>query len=189
MAITTKKYRIAGVNQFDLLYNVATVVTAIQVHFVNKVDFKTDTGEIEFQGDQQSFKKFFMNGIEADVTADTYAMNALATVFAKTEVTASLPSGVATRTYFGETTETAGIQVGARFTCSAVELTGNTNVTIRVEMPICSLTVVEPPPLSYNGKGVLNMKLTAQKTAVDIAAAALQGVPSGGAYWYIDQLS
>lgn len=188
MAPANKTYRILGVNSLHVLTDGGASITATALAFVNQVNFNSDIGTVDFQGDQQQERVYIDNGFTVEATCDKYDLKGISTAFGKSVVSPAA-AGVAERTYFGETAQTAGVSVGVRATCSAVDSVSGATKTIRIEVPVATLSVVEPPNLSYNGKGQMRLRFTATKTAVDIAGDALNGVPSGGATWFLDELS
>ncbi len=187
MAFATEKYRILGVFEAGFIYDNAGTAAYRAVKFVNKIDFSNEVNEVNFEGDQQQERVYIFNGLSANVECDYFDLATIATTFSKTEETTIVGSD--TRTYFGETAETTGVGVGFYAKASAYESVGGTTETIRIVIPRATITAVEAPNLAYNAKAQLKFKVTASKTAVDIAGDALVGVPSGGAFWYLEQLT
>lgn len=182
------RYRITGITDVKILTDGGSgTVTETDLSFAKTVKSNTTIKEIEFEGDGTTFKVYKATGFDMDIEADTYDALLLKTVFNKTEQTGV--SGVASRTYHGDTTETAGASCGIKIVCDAVNLTGNVSCTIHIVAPVGLLGAVNPPEMASMDKSSLKMKFTASKTSVDIAANALAGVPSGGAFWYLDRLS
>lgn len=191
MAASTRIYRILGVNAAYLLSDGGGgAVTATQVRFANQINFSSDIGTVDFQGDQEQERVYVDNGFTVEFTGDKYDVKGVTTALSKNVVTSGAGlAGIAQRVYFGDTAQTAGVSVGFRATCSAVDEVSGATKTIRIEVPRCTLTVVEPPNLQYNGKGQLRLRLSAEKTSTDIAGTALPSVPTGGCRWYLDELS
>jgi hypothetical protein len=148
------------------------------VKFVNKIDFNNDVNEINFEGDQQQERVYIFNGLSADIECDYFDLATIATTFAKTEHTGI--SGVASRTYFGETAETTGIGVGFYAKAQVYDSVAGVTENMRIVIPRATVSAVEAPNLAYNAKAQLKFKVTASKTSADIAGDALVGVPSGG---------
>lgn len=190
MAVANKTYRILGVNSLHVLTDGGASITATALAFVNQVTFNSDVGTVDFQGDQQQERVYIDNGFTVEATCDKYDLKGISTAFGKSVVTSGAGlSGIAERTYFGETAETAGVSVGVRATCSAVDSISGATKTIRIEVPISTCSVIEPPSLQYNGKGQMKVRFSAQKTSVDMTGDALPSVPSGGCRWFLDELS
>lgn len=164
----------------------ATAVVEHDLHFINNVGFDVQQQDVAFEGDQQAVRKFFLNGVVINVACDTYDVAAISEAFDKDVVTAGLPSGIAGRVYFGDNTETAGVKCGLLAQIKAENLTTQLIETLRFVAPICVLSIVRPPVLAYNAKAQLQLTFTAEKTSVDIAGVGLPGVPTGGAFWYLD---
>jgi hypothetical protein len=187
MAIATEKYRILGVYEAGFMYDNAGTAAERALKFINKVDFANEVNEVNFEGDQQQERVYIFNGLTASVECDYFDLATIATTFNKTEET-----GIATvesRTYFGETAETTGIAVGFYAKCSVYDSVGASTEIIRIVIPRATIGAVEVPALAYNAKAILKFKVTASKATTDIAGDALVGVPSGGAFWYIDKMS
>lgn len=163
-----------------------TAVVQHDLHFINNVGFDVQQQDVAFEGDQQAVRKFFLNGVVINVACDTYDVAAISEAFDKQVVTGGLPSGVAGRVYFGDNTETAGVKCGLLAQIKAENLTTQLIETLQFVAPICVLSIVRPPVLAYNAKAQLQLTFTAEKTSVDIAGVGLPGVPSGGAFWYLD---
>jgi hypothetical protein len=187
MAFATEKYRILGVYEAGFMYDNSGTAAERPVKFINKVDFTNDVNEVNFEGDQQQERVYIFNGLSASVECDYFDLATLATTFAKAEDTSI--SGVSSRTYFGETAETTGIGVGFYAKAQAYESVGGVTKNIRIVIPRATISAVEAPNLAYNAKAQLKFKVTASKATTDIAGDALVGVPSGGAFWYFDELT
>lgn len=167
----------------------ATGISEHDIHFINNVSFDTQTTDINFEGDNQTVRKVFLNGFTATIVADTYDLSAISSAFAKEEITAGLPSGVDGRVYFGDSGESAGVKCGFLAQVKAENLSTNAIETLQFVCPVGSLTVVRPPNLQYNTKGTLNMTYTAEKTLNDIAGTALPSVPAEGCFWFLDRIA
>jgi hypothetical protein len=190
VAASTAKFRFVGVEHAGILKKVTgtpDTIVEYDLHFINSVAFDTQTNDIDFEGDNQSVRRVFLNGITATVRCDTYDLSAISNAFGKNEVTTV--TGVAGRTYFGDTDEVAGVTVGFVAQVRAENLTTGLNETVRVTMPRGRLQVLPPPGLAFNSKGVLELVFAAEKTAVDLINVALTGVPSGGAFWMLDRIT
>lgn len=156
------------------------------LHFINNVGFDVQQTDVAFEGDQQTVRKFFLNGIVVNVACDTYDLRAISGAFNKTENTVSVFSVTHKRTYFGETAETSGINVGFLAEVQAENINTGSVETLDFVVPVASLTVIRPPTLAFNAKAQLVLALTAQKVSQDISGIALAGCPPGGCYWYLD---
>jgi hypothetical protein len=189
MPASTAKFRILGIDHAAIQKDVAGTLTEYDMHFINNVTFDVQQQDVAFEGDNQTVRKFFMNGITATAACDTYDLAAISNAFGKTEVTAGVPDGVDGRTYFGDSVETAGVKCGLVAQVYAENLTTQLIETLRFVLPICVLTVVRPPTLAFNSKGVLSMTFTAEKADADISGDPLPSVPSGGAFWYVDRIA
>lgn len=166
-----------------------TGIAEFDIHFINNVTFDTQTSDINFEGDNQTVRKVFLNGFTATIVADTYDLSAISSAFDKQEITAGLPAGVDGRVYFGDSGESAGVKCGFLAQVKAENLATNAIETLQFICPVGSLTVVRPPNLQYNTKGTLNMTFTAEKTTRDIAGTSLPSVPTDGCFWYLDRIA
>jgi hypothetical protein len=175
IATTTPGVGVSGIAEHD-------------IHFINGVNFDTQTTDITYEGDNQSVRKTFLTGFVGTIVADTYDLAAISSAFNKQEVTTGLPAGVAARVYFGDSGEQAGARCGFIAQVKAENLTTGAIETLQFVCPVGSLTVVRPPALQYNTKGQLNMTFTAEKSSTDIAGTALPGVPAQGAFWFLDRM-
>ncbi len=190
MALPNQNLRILGVDEAYILTDNAGTVVETRLHFINQANFTTDIATVDFQGDQTQERVYLANGFSVELVCDKYDLTALGIAFNKTDVTTGLPVGVASRVYFGESAETAGATVGMKFVVrSAVDNVANTTKQEDIVVPVGTLSALEPPNLSYNGKGQMRLRLSATKTTVDIAGDALPGGPTDGATWYMDRHS
>jgi hypothetical protein len=187
MSIASEKLRILGVYEAGFMYDNSGTATERAVKFINKVDFSSDINEVDFEGDQQRERVYIFNGLTVSCECDYFDLATMATTFNKTEQTGI--SGVGSRTYFGENAETLGISVGFYAKAQAYDSAGAVTVNIRIVIPRGTATAIEAPALGYNAKAQLKFKVTASKATTDIAGDALTGVPTDGAFWYLDVLS
>lgn len=163
------------------------------VLYANKVEFVTDRTELTFEGDASSRKVFITSGITANLSPDCIDVGALETVFAKTPVTAGLPAAVARATYFGELDESRGVTAGLYGRGFAIKDDGAGTESIEdIEIRIFkgTLTLSGPPNLQTKQKASQQVyALSAVRTATDLNGAALPSVPSGGAFYWIGELT
>ncbi len=192
MAAADAKFLIIGCEHAALQKKVAGSPATIAEHdlmLINNVGFDVQQQDIAFEGDNTVRRKFFLNGIVVNVGTDAWDLKAVSEGFGKSEVTTGLPSGVAGRTYFGDSVETAGVKVGFVAAVVAENTVDGETETLRLVTPRDSLTIVRPPNFAYNTKAGLSLTLTAEKATTDIADIALPSVPSGGAFWYLDRMT
>jgi hypothetical protein len=203
MATSTGRYRILGINHAAILLPGTpatppnfTPITEHDLHFINNVGYDIQQQDVAFEGDQQSVRKYFLNGMVINVVCDTVDIKAVSEAFNKqvvvgTGTTSSdnnIPTGVK-RVYFGDSGETAGVKCGFLAQMLAEDLTTQDIVTLKFVAPITALTIVRPPTFAYNAKAQLSLTFTAEKTETDIAGNALADVPDDGAFWYLDEIS
>lgn len=192
MAVSADRYRILGAQHAAFQKSSGGATPTVQeqdLHFINNVGFDVQQTDVAFEGDQQSVRKYFLNGITINVVCDTYDVAAISNAFNKQVITTGLPTGVAKRLYFGDDIEASGVKCGFVAQIRAENLTLQTMETLRFVAPMCSLTVVRPPVLAYNAKAQLNLQFTAEKTVNDIIGAPLPGAPADGCMWYLDALT
>ncbi len=58
--------------------------------------------------------KFYLTEVNGEIEADPGQVDSVANAFNKTAVTASLPSGVAKRWYYGANADSSGVVIGMR---------------------------------------------------------------------------
>lgn len=192
MAAPTAKYRIYGVRHAAVQKSDGGTPEAIverDIKQINNVAFDVQQSDISWEGDNESVRKFFLNGIVVTVAADVFDLAVIAETFGKDEIITGLPTGVDGRTYFGDSSETAGVRTGFVAEVDAENIVSNATDTLRLVVPVAIVTIVRPPTLAYQTKAGTSMTFTAEKTENDIVGEALPSVPSGGAYWYIDRIS
>src|SRR5262249_44942286 len=108
------------------------------------------------------------------------------------KVTASLPTGLAELTWFGDLTEAGGAAAGLYGEANAIKNVAGaeSTVKIRIWLPLGTLTFAKPPGLNTAAKADSPMlRLSAQRTTKDVVGAALPSVPTGGATYAIAELS
>lgn len=203
MTLSLDKYRILGVEHAAIQKpgtgGPPPPMLEYDMHFINNVGFDVQQQDIAFEGDQQSVRKYFLNGVVVNVVCDTFDVAAISAAFNKQVVTAAsltaagstdtLPAGVAKRLYFGESAETTGVKCGFVAQIRCENITTQLMETLRFVAPVCALTVVRPPTLAYNSKAQLSVTFTAEKAVQDVRGVALAGVPADGCFWYMDALT
>lgn len=182
-------FRITGLTDLDFLENVSSVVTSVDFHFAKSVAFASQLKTIEYEGDGQTAKKYYLTEVEVEIETDTYDMEALADIFAKTAVTAGLPSGVAKRWYWGANADASGIVCGLSAELQAEDVDTGTNCVLRAVIPRGTLSPADAPQGQTSDKSPMKLKFSSLKTTTDIAGAALPSVPADGCHWYLDRMS
>lgn len=183
------QYRILGITDAKILYNNASAVAEVDLHFVNNVEIEPEEETIEFEGDDQKVKRFAISGMSGTITLDTIDILDLGGTggFAKTEQTAL--TGIASRTYWGDETESAGITRGLRFRAKAEKLSDGSTKDVDIIVFRARISAVRPPSLSNKAKAQLQLRFSAERATTDIAGGALTGVPTNGAFWAFDERS
>jgi hypothetical protein len=197
MATATEKFRILGVEHAAILMDSTPTpgtVTEHDLHFVNTVNFDVQQQDIAFEGDQQTVRKYIMNGITINVTCDTVDVKAVSEAFNKSTVVGDGPSGNGipvgtTRIYFGDLAETSGVKVGFLAQTHADALTAQTVDILDVVIPMSALTIFRPPNLGFNAKGQMNLIFAGEKTTSDVTGDPLPEVPADGCFWYLDYIA
>jgi len=172
--------------------NVASVVTDVDLLFANKAVLNPDESDITFEGDGQVKHVYITKGITVEYTPDVVDLNAISSMFGKSEVTGSLPSGLARGTWMGDTTEAAGVSAGWWGRANAIkDVAGvQTAVRVRIWVPLGTLTISKPPGLNTAAKAEqMVWRLSAVRTTLDVAGNALPSVPSGGAFYFLAEES
>lgn len=183
------QYRILGITDAKIQYNNTGSVAEADLHFVNNVEIEPEEETIEFEGDDQKIKRFAISGMSGTITLDTIDITDLggAGGFAKTEQTGL--SGIASRTYWGDETEAAGITRGLKLRAKAEKISSGATVDVDIIVFRARLSAVRPPSLSNKAKAQLQLKFSAERATTDIAGGALTGVPTNGAFWAFDERS
>jgi hypothetical protein len=183
-------YRIVTINDVKAIHDVSGTATAdIDLSFANNCDFKTDITTITYEGDGQQAKKYYSTAFDMDIEADDFDELFLEKVFGKSTVTASLPAGVAKRTYWGSNADSAGVVCGIQMQATVEDVATGANKQIVITAPKGTLSPPNPPAVKNIAKAGLKMSFSAKKTTTDIAGDALPGVPADGCFWYIDELA
>lgn len=180
-------YRITGLNDLKMLKKNGSAITKIDLHFAKTAEFSPVEEEIEYDGDGQLVKKFYLSGLDIEIEADSYDVEAAASVAGITPVTTI--SGVAKRWYFGSNTDSSGVKCGVECTALAEDVDTGATVEIRVVAPVGTMSALTPPALASRDKSPMKLKFSADKTAVDIAGVALASAPSDGCFWYVEELA
>ncbi len=192
MAPPTGRYKIYDFYKAVLQMNVATVLTETTFLYANKLDLKPQEKTITFAGDGKETYVYLTTAITVEFSQDCVDLAALAAAFSKSKVTASIPSGLAELTWFGDLVEAAGVNAGFYGEANAQkDVAGVLSIVkIRVWFPLGILTNAKPTGLTTSAKMDTPMlRLSAQRTTVDVVGAALPSVPSGGATYAIAELS
>lgn len=183
------QYRILGITDGKILYNNASSVAEVDLHMINNAELEPEEVTLEFEGDDVTIKRFAMSGLNGTITMDTLDITDLGATggFAKTEQTGI--SGVASRTYWGDETEAAGILRGLKFRCKAEKVSTGATVDLDLIVPRARIMAMRPPSFSNKQKGQVQLRFSAERATTDIAGGALTGVPTNGAFYYIDERS
>ena len=191
MAASANQYRIAGMVRTNLLTSSGggtPTLVRTQVNFVNGVEFESDIRTIEFEGDGQVKRSYKLASLSATVTADTLDIKAITTVFSIDEVTSGLETGRDNRVYFGTTEDESGVKCGIEFIVIAENIATNVILDLAIVIPVGTLSTLSAPNLANIDKAPMELQFSADKTADDIVGTALVGVPTGGAFWYVEEL-
>lgn len=181
-------YRITSISDLKFLKNNAGSVQKVDVHFGNEADFKNKIKTLTYEGDAQEADVYFQTGFNVDITADSYDIDALATIFSKTAVTAGLPVDEAKRWYWGALADSGGVTCGIEATMTLEDIDTGANKQARVVAPVGKLSAPMPPSLKNIAKAPLKCQFSAVKTTADIAGVALPSVPTDGCFWYLAEL-
>jgi hypothetical protein len=187
---TIDNYRITGLTAAKALTNNAGTIVKTQLVFANGVDFKNDVTNISWEGDSQKVKLAVLNAIDLTAAIDYLMIKALKTIYGLTEV-ATLTGAYtdeAYRVYFGATADQVGVVAGIEMLCNAVRLDTAVNKVIKVSIPQAQWSPVDFAKLATSGKTGTTIAISSLKVATDIAATALQGVPTGGCHAYVSEL-
>ena len=161
MATSNEKFRVLGVEHAAILMDSTPTpgtVTEHDLHFVNTVNFDVQQQDIAFEGDQQTVRKYIMNGITINVTCDTVDVKAVSEAFNKSTVVGDGTNGIATgttRVYFGDLAETSGVKVGFLAQTHADALTAQTVDIIDIVVPKVSPGSVITAPAMKKARPML----------------------------------
>lgn len=188
-------YEVYGFQTGKILLNNGAgtpAIIAVDVDKPNKIAFSFDNETVTFEGGNTTDKVFLTTGM--DLTFDSAAVSATARgdIFGNTLVTSV--SGYANRLYGGTTAENTGVTAGFRGRARANKRVAGVqvgSVDIDVEIFLGTLTMINGGAgLTTKAASELQqMKLSAVQTAKDLLGVALTGVPSGGAFYAISEVS
>lgn len=180
------RYRIKTISDCKGLRNNAGAVQEIDLDMVKSAEFETEIEELEYEGDGTKTIVYYLSALTIALAYATFHVSALRQLFGKTVVTAGLPSGVSERDYFGANSDAGGIICGIKVICQAQDLDSGANIQLAIVCPRGTLSTLTPPALENLSPPDTELQFSAEKTTVDIAGNALPGVPSDGAFWYVD---
>jgi hypothetical protein len=167
-------------------------IVEVDVLYANQIEFATDRTELTFEGDAQSRKVFITSGITANLRPDSVPLAALETAYAKTPVTTSLPAALARATYFGDLVESKGVTSGLYGRGYAIKEESGVEEVVDIEIRIFkgTLNLSGPPNLQTKQKAQgQTMSLSAVRTSTDVNGTALPSVPTGGAFYWLAELT
>jgi hypothetical protein len=161
--------------------------------FVNKVTFNAQKKSFTYEGDGQSRERSKVTGFTLAIAADCISQSVREAIYAKTPVTTSLDDAHTRGVWEGDSVETAGVSCGIWAEGSATAQDSSSGAesqaTLRRWWPLGTLTYDGPAEMTTSDKmGLDQYTFVASKTSVDVAAGALPGVPSGGAYQLLSQI-
>lgn len=192
MAASTRRYFGFDFYQCLLQMKVAAAIVETPLLFANKLELKPQEKTITFAGDGQEKLVYLTTSIVAEFTQDTIDVRALSNAFLKNEVTAGLVAGDAALTWFGDLVEAGGAAAGLSAYAHAIKDVAGVQsaVNIRIWFPVGTLTNAKPAGLATSAKADSPMlRLSANRTSVDLLGAALPSVPTGGATYAIVELT
>ena len=192
MAASTRRYYGFNLTAAAFQRDVSGTATDVALLYANKVELQPDEETITFEGDGQTKNIYITKGLTVQYTPDVIDLAALSTMFGKNEITASLPTGLAALTWMLDQTEAGGVAAGFWADAQAIKNVAGVEsaVSIRIWVPLGTLTIGQPPGLATAAKAdQMVMRLAAVRTSVDVAGDALPTVPSGGAYYAIAEKS
>ena len=192
MAASTRRYFGFDFYLCNLLMKVSAAIVKTPFLFANKIDLKPEQKTITFAGDGQEKLVYLTTAIVAEFTQDTIDLNALSAAFLKTEITAGLPAAASALTWFGDTVEAGGATAGLEAYAHAIKDVAGVQsaVNVYIWLPVGTLTNAKPPGFTTAAKADSPMvRLSANRTSVDLLGAALPTVPSGGATYAVVELT
>lgn len=167
-------------------------IISIVVDKPNKVAFSFDNETIQFEGGDTTDKVFLTTGMDLTFDADAVSITARGDIFGTAPVTSI--SGYSQRLYAGTVAENTGVTAGFRGRAHANKRVSGTQVgTVVVEVEIFLGTLT----MTNGGAGLTTkakaeaqqMKLSASQTSKDLLGVALTGVPAGGAFYAISEVT
>lgn len=178
--------RISSIQRVFLLRNNSGTLQRVRLNMANTVGFEPDIEEIEYEGDGTSTIIPRASGFNGEIVADAFDLSALNTVFGKTPVTAGLPTGESSRTYWMTDSDAGGITCGAQAIATGVDDATGDSVFVGITAPVGVLSTLTPPELVNLDKAPLTLQFSAKATAVDIAGVDLPGLAEGEqAFYYL----
>jgi hypothetical protein len=167
-------------------------IVETQVRRFNNVRWTPVASDIPFEGDDSRVNKHFVTGLDADITFHENDIAALSTIFSRA-VVPTPPTGEAERTnWLGD--DAAGAVGACYLVAKAEDTVTKTTVTVRVLIHLATLNLVSPPALNYGARVDQVLRISAQKTPIDILGAALPGLTTneaaeGGIFFSLARMS
>lgn len=188
MTATIGNYRVTGLylaNAITATTGPALLKTALP--FVNKITFKNDVTNLQWDGDSQKVKLQVLNMIDITVACDYLDLAALLVVYGWTNVTASVPVDEAVRVYFGSNLDKTGVVAGLELYCNAVRLDTSANKKVKVTIPQAQWSPPDLADFVTSGKTGSTIAVSSLQVSTDMIGGALPSVPSGGAHAYLSE--
>ena len=142
------------------------------------------------QGGGQKRNVYLTTALTAELAPDCLNVAAAGVVFGKDVATTNLPGGATSMTWFGEQSDSSGVQAGLWLEGSAIKRVVATGAESRVDIgvwiPLGTLTLGGGPSLETAKKaGQQVWRLGAVRTTTNVIGGALPGVDSGGGFYSI----
>lgn len=176
--------------EFTAVYfqsDLAGVITETKFPWANALKPAYEQQTFEWAGDAQKKKISILIAVNWTLDLDVIPLAAHRTVFGKAEITAA-PAvfDKTTMVGFGGGNDGAGVTRGLRAVANAYAGDLETPVEVNIWAPITTITLAQIGGLSTSTIGdKTQYNISAKKTAIDIAGAAIAGASAGGEFFYI----
>lgn len=178
--------RISSIQRVFLLRDNSGTMQRVRLNMANTVGFEPDIAEIEYEGDGGTTIIPRASGFTGEITCDAFDLTALNTIFGKTPITAGLPVGETSRTYWMTDGDAGGISCGVEAVATGIDDATGNSVYVGIVAPRGVLSTLTPPELVNLDKAPMTLQFSARATAVDIAGDALVSIGAGvECYYYL----
>jgi hypothetical protein len=165
------------------------LLTWTDLFYAREVAVTPNITTLTFEGNDTSQTIDDPSTYDVVVSCDKQDFDAVQTMFGKNKIT-GLP-GVDWAMYMNDDVEAAGISAALRYTLKFKDesVTPNRVTHLRYYWPKGVVKLVRPQSATWKAKHLFLLNATFEKTLVDAAGVALDGVPAGGAPFRVERLT
>jgi hypothetical protein len=183
-------YKVTGIKDATLQYLLSGAIADVDIPFGNAFSLEVEAEEIEFEGDNTKESVFSNQSLKGTIGFDKWSEEVLERLYNKTALTSGLEADEVKRYYMGDDGELAPPNIGLKVTLAAINDTTELAAELRLRVFKAKCNPFKPAEAKNADKWApTEVEWTAEKTATDLAGAALPSVPTGGALYSISVLS